>query len=348
MNRKMRTAHIVLLCLILVACGSPSATPAGSASVTVFDKDGTRVEVSQPVEKVISINSGMTTLICALGVEDKLIGRDTFSTFPTYAREEVEVVAESSANCNLELIISKVPDLVVADTMFYAHHREKLDVAGIPSYVDSTSDPDRVLTLIRSTGLMLDANEKAEEIVQLITNYTDMVDQRINRLDLEDGDKPRVFFEWHSSLETANAETSFHKPIVQAGGINIAAGQPIRTPVMSSEWIIQQNPDVIVSRISGDATLEEMRQQYEEIISRLGWENIEAVKNNRVYIIKADVFLTVRYPVGLLYYATWFHPELFQDIDPEAVHQEIVETFFGEAEWEMLSRHEAFVYPDAF
>lgn len=337
---------LVTVGLVILGCGSGPGVPATKDTVIVFDKDGKRVEVAQPVDRVISVNSGMTALICALGRGDKLVGRDRFSTFPRYARENVEVVAESSANCNLELVISKIPDVVVADPMFYPQHQEKLDAAGIPSYVDSTSDPERLLTLIRSMGLVLDANKEAEQLVQFVTQNVGIVDQRIARLDLEGGAKPRVFFEWHSPMETANAETTFHKPIVQAGGINVAAGQPVRTPEMSSEWIIQQNPDVIINRISGDATLEEMERKYAEIVSRPGWENIDAVKNNRVHIIKADVFLTFRYPVGLFYYAKWFHPDLFEDVDPEAVHRELVETFFSEEEWEMLHRHETFVYPE--
>lgn len=64
---------------------------------------------------------------------------------------------------------------------------------------------------------------------------------------------------------------------MQAGGINIAAGLPIRTPEVSSKWIIQQNPDVIVNRVSGDATRAQMAQAYKNIISRPGWENISAV-----------------------------------------------------------------------
>jgi iron complex transport system substrate-binding protein len=345
-KRKVVPSSIVFaLCLVLVGCQAQAPAATERDTVVLFDQDGTRVTVPAPVGEIISVNSGMTALVCALGGEDRLIGRDTYSTFPEVARQ-VEAVAESSANCNLELIISKAPDLLVADPMFYPQHREKLDAAGIPSYVDSTSDPDRLLTLIRSLGLALDENERAEEIVQFVTQYTDLVNQRISKLELENGAKPKVFFEWHSRYETASAETTFHKAIAQAGGINIAAGQPIHTPVVSSEWVVQQNPDIIVNRISGDATLAEMERAYQDIISRPGWENINAVKNNRVYIIKSDVFLTLRYPVGLLYYAKWFHPDLFADIDPEAVHREAVETFFSEKEWEMLQRHEAFVYPE--
>ena len=334
-----------ILCMALVGCAGRVPAPAETQTVTVFDKSGTRVIVPCPVERVISVNSGMTALICALGAEGKLIGRDTRSTFPSYVKS-VEAVAESSANANIELMIGRTPDVVVADPMFYPQHREKLAAAGIPSYVDSTSDPERVLTLIRNFGLMFDENDKAEELAQFVEHYTGIVDQRILRLELEGGSKPKVFFEWHSPYKTASAETSFHKPIAEAGGINIAAGQPVHTPVMSSEWIIEQNPDVIVNRISGDATLEQMRQKREEIMGRPGWEVIEAVRTGRVYIIKSDVFLTFRYPVGLLYYAQWFHPELFEDIDPAAVHQEAIETFFGADEWQMLMRHETFVYPE--
>jgi iron complex transport system substrate-binding protein len=349
MHKHTFIAAIVVLVtvgLLIVGCGSGPSLPSTGETVTVFDKDGTSIEIDQPVDEVISVNSGMTALIYALGRGDKLVGRDAFSTFPSYAVENVEVVAKSSAKCNLELMISKAPDVVVADAMFYPQNQEKLDAAGIPSYVDSTSDPERLVPLIQNLGLMLGAEDKAEQLVQFVTQQVDIVDQRIARLELEGEDKPRVFFEWNSPLKTANAETAFHRPIAQAGGINIAADQPVRTPDMSSEWVIQQNPDVIVNRISGDATLEEMQKTRAEIMNRLGWENINAVKNNRVYIIKADVLLTFRYPVGLLYYATWFHPELFQDIDPEAIHREVVETFFGEEEWEMLNRHETFVYPE--
>ncbi len=33
-------------------------------------------------------------------------------------------------------------------------------------------------------------------------------------------------------------------------------------------------------------------------------------------------------PIGCLYFAKWFHPDLFEDIDPEAVHREMLQKFF--------------------
>jgi len=346
----MRTHHVIRglaglsLCLVMAGCNVSSSHEATKDTVTLFDKDGTRVEVQAPVDRVVSVNSGMTALICALGAENTLVGRDSYSTFPSTVRK-VQVVAESSAKCNLELITSLDPDLVIADGMLYAESREKLAMAQIPSYMDSTSDPLRIPTLIRSLGLVLGQDQRAEELVGFVEKHVELIDQRIAQSELSDVDKPKVFWEWNSPYKTASAETDFHKPIAQAGGVNIAAGQTVRTPVMSSEWIISQNPDVIVNRISGDATLEEMKQKRDEIMQRPGWDQINAVKSGRVYVIKADVFLTFRYPVGLSCYAKWFHPELFEDLDPEAIHQEAIETFFGKSEWTALAKQETFVYP---
>jgi iron complex transport system substrate-binding protein len=31
----------------------------------------------------------------------------------------------------------------------------------------------------------------------------------------------------------------------------------------------------------------------------------------------------------LLYLAKWFHPSLFEDIDPAAIHEQMIQKFFG-------------------
>ncbi len=36
-----------------------------------------------------------------------------------------------------------------------------------------------------------------------------------------------------------------------------------------------------------------------------------------------------QYPTGMAYMAKWFHPELFGDLDPQAMHEEYLERFQG-------------------
>jgi iron complex transport system substrate-binding protein len=53
---------------------------------------------------------------------------------------------------------------------------------------------------------------------------------------------------------------------------------------------------------------------------------------------------TPRFEVTLAYMAKWLHPELFSDLDPQAIHQEYLTDFLG-IDYD-LSEHGVFVYPE--
>lgn len=311
-------------------------------NIIILDGKGRVVELNLPVQKIVSLSSGMSALICAFGDGNKIVGRDSYSTFPAMM-QGIDEVGKSSAKPNIELILEKKPDIVFADSQMHDEEISKLTDSGIPVVIDITSDPERIFFLIRNIGLILDKKEKAEEIISFMESYLNIIYQRINKLKLEEKELPKVYFESHSEFKSASAQTSYHKSIVEAGGINIAAAELSKLPLLSPEWIIERNPEVIIRRVSGDETYDEMKAIKDEIVSRSGFNNINAVKNNRVFIIKSDIFMTLRYPVGLLYYATWFHPDIFQDMNPAEVHQDIISNFFGEAEWSKIT--ESFVFP---
>jgi hypothetical protein len=47
-----------------------------------------------------------------------------------------------------------------------------------------------------------------------------------------------------------------------------------------------------------------------------------------VFVIHNNL-LVLRPAIGLLYMAKWFHPALFADIDPSAVHEQLIQQFFN-------------------
>ena len=314
-------------------------------SVTILDGNSRVVELQLPVKKIVSLSSGITSLIYAFGDGDRIIGRDSYSTFPSGV-SGVDEVAKSSATPNIELILEKKPDVVFADSQIHDEEIAKLVDSGIPVITDITSDPERIFFLIRNMGLILDKKEKAEEIISFMDGYLNIIYERINKLELEEGELPKIYFETHSEYKSASAQTSYHKSIVEAGGVNIAASELSKLPLLSPEWIVEENPDVIVKRVSGDENSDDMKALKDEIISRPGFKDINAVKNDKVFIIKSDVFMTIRYPVGLLYYASWFHPDIFNDINPVEAHQELINKFFGGEEWGNIT--ESFAFPEGY
>jgi iron complex transport system substrate-binding protein len=65
-------------------------------------------------------------------------------------------------------------------------------------------------------------------------------------------------------------------------------------------------------------------------MTRSALQEVTAVKTGRVYV--CSFFLTAGElnPIGELYFAKWLHPELFTDIDPGAIHIQLVQKYFGE------------------
>ena len=108
-----------------------------------------------------------------------------------------------------------------------------------------------------------------------------------------------------------------------AGGLNIALkASTERYPRLTSEYIINANPDVIVV-VSWGRPLDEVK-------SRPGWDTISAVVNDRVYVIESGwVTCSPRLVLGLLQFAKWFYPDLFQDVDVDAIASEMYSTYYG-------------------
>ena len=64
--------------------------------------------------------------------------------------------------------------------------------------------------------------------------------------------------------------------IEYAGGVNVAAGEPREYFACSEEWILKQNPDIIIAPGMGTG-------KSGQIKSRRGWSEVSAVKQNRIY-----------------------------------------------------------------
>jgi len=79
-------------------------------------------------------------------------------------------------------------------------------------------------------------------------------------------------------------------------------------------------------------------------MSRPELQNVTAVKNGQVHVIDAGMTYGLDYPVAIVYMAKWFHPELFSDLDPQAIHQEFVDRFCPGLDFDVI-KHGAFVYP---
>ena len=333
--RKISFSFLILFLLaglVLSGCASRKGTRGAEqpkkTPVPITDSTGKKVEVLRPVEKVVTITSGAAEIIYALGGVEKITGRDSYSVFPE-ALKKIPEVAGSSYSPNIELIMQSKPDVVIADTMLKTENREKLETAGIPVLVMTTSGEDQeTYRVIESLGIILDREQRAQELVAFMRRYNDLIKAKTGNLPA--GKKPLVFYEWSKPYFSASRQLSSHARLELAGGINIAADEPVKSPTLTPEWVAEKNPDIIVRMASRGDTPEKMKALRDEIMNRPGLRKVKAVKEGKVYVTSWDIATGCRSVIGALYWAKWFHPQLFADLAPEAVHREMLKKFFNQ------------------
>ncbi|HRW82027.1 MAG TPA: ABC transporter substrate-binding protein [Methanothrix sp.] len=330
---------ICLSIFICIAALSPSAF-GQEVAVTVTDYTGRSVTIDKPVEKIVSLSSSGSEIICALGAGDRIVGRGESSLFPP-SLAEVAVMGKSSLSPDLELIVEQDPDLVIADTMLKDDARTSLENAGIPVLEESFVDPPRVIEVAGHLGTILDEEERAADLVDFLERFQRIIEDNVSGLGPDE--RPDVFLEREWVYHTASAGTSSHNLVVFAGGDNIAGDEEIEYPTVSPEWVVESDPDVIVklawSTTGETSTEEELAAVRDEILSRPELANVKAVRDGRVHVLNSKANSGLRSIIGELYLAKWFHPQLFEDVDPEEVHQDMIRRFFD------LDIEGAYAYP---
>lgn len=302
MDGKKAVIWLVIAVLVLTAFGSgyliAYRETKTQAEITLIDGVGRVVEIYETPKRVVSMASSATEILYAIGCGENIVGVDKYSDYPSDVKNKT--VVGSSYSPNLEAIVGLEPDLLIA--WWYARDNllpieDKVTVM----YINPQSVED-VLQLIRQIGLIMNKVEEAEKLVEEMQSRIENITKITE--DLNKSQRPLVYYELSKKGRTVGQGTFTNELIYMAGGINIAADEPFRYPDLTDEYIIARNPDVIVV-VSYGASVEEIK-------SRNGWQNINAIKNDRVYSIDRHlVTSSPRLVDGLELLAKWFHPELF-------------------------------------
>ncbi|AEG15763.1 ABC-type transporter, periplasmic subunit [Desulfofundulus kuznetsovii DSM 6115] len=294
------------------------------------------VRVPCPPRRVVVLGAYPAEMIKALGVEKAVVAVDESTKNNTRWPEYVLKVPHvgSSFTPSVEKIVALKPDLVI-EAFMKPEQRNQLTRAGIPVLKIYGYKTEVLTREIRTLGLVFNRQERANAYAAYIEKHWQTVQERTKKLSSRQ--KPKVYWEYsYGAGNTGGPGSGLHPLIKWAGGINVAADLGIANPVVSPEWLAAKNPDVIIKyvgrehagwTVSDTKKLEELRRQ---LMSRPGLKNTNAVKHGRVYLISDLITCAPRGAAGEYYVAKWLHPELFRDVNPEAVHREMLKKFYGE------------------
>ena len=274
----------------------------------VTDDLGREVTIYKQPETIVSLAPNNTEILFALGLGDKVIAVSEYCNYPLEAQNKIKIGGFSTVN--IEKVVSLKPDLVLATggiQEVIVEELERLDLTVIALAARSIED---VLENIRLVGKATGEAETARELTTNLERRIKAVTDKIK--DLPGSQRPRVFYEvQYEPLMTAGPGTFIDDLIHLAGGVNIASDAVTKYPVYNLEILIECNPEVIIiSFWHGSIAV-----SVEGVKSRKRWKILDAVKNNQVYGINADIVSRSgpRIVDALEEIARFIQPELFKE-----------------------------------
>ena len=318
--------------------------------LTILDGNGDPVTVSKPVERIIVLYKDAPELLRILNAGDKIVGVSEYiKKWETVLFPELSELPSvgSFIRPDYEAVLNLNTDVLLTFGARTAEMKEKLPgvaVIFLGLYRPNLSNPEGSMHTagVRKMGYILDKEEEAEEFVNWRIGWINEIKSRTEGL--SEDEKPRVFnyvspytpgvYKTYTKLYKASQMSHI------AGGKNIADDLPDYiqsagyTMDLDPEWVIDQNPDFIVAQIVLERVAHgyavddpsEMAALRDDIMSRIQLANVNAVKTENVYIMSGNYRNDASgYFIGAAYMAKWFHPDLFEDVDPLAIHQEYLE-----------------------
>jgi iron complex transport system substrate-binding protein len=330
--------------------------------LTFEDALGKAVTVRKPVERIVILYRDSAETLRALDAADKIVGvnYDVIQADEVYFPElsKLPIVGVSWMKLDYETILSLNPDVLIE---FSAGRVDKEKLPGVTVFGLNLMIPMNYVERVRKLGYILDKKEEAEEYINWHESWINKIKSRTKGV--SEDEKPKVFL-WcffkpggdYKTVYTGGIGGSrIHQMCVMAGGKNIAEDLPSTAPwpKVDPEWVIVQNPDIIVASSAidpnpcgyGTDDPSEFAAFSEDILNRPELANIAAVKNKNVYMMD---FRNLQGGgscclIGTTYMAKWLHPDIFGDLEPRAIHQEYLDRF-QRIDYE-LDEHGVFVYP---
>ena len=317
MTFKSKWLAPVALALLLAACGEetdkekdvtsePVEQQAGEVAgpYTVVDDRGMEVTFDAVPETIVSLQPSNTEILFSLGVGDKIVGATDYDFYPA-AAEKIERVSDTTT-LNAERIVELNPDVVVAYTMSEIAQIDQLEAAGLKVFViESATSFDDVYSDIVQLSEVMGIEETGEKVVADVHAQIASVEEKIATVET----KKKVYYEIAPSPEiwTSGGDT-FQQEILTAAGVENVFAEQTGWLSVTDEDVIALNPEAILT------TANYLDDAVGEILSRSGWDTIQAVINKEVYLIDGEVMTRPATRIGeaVELVAKTVYPDLFK------------------------------------
>lgn len=263
-------------------CGAKNDAPAAESKQEAAEEtaksETEKEDKAEPEAKadgdltVVSLAPSVTEILFAIGAGDEVVGRTDYCNFPAEAAS-VESIGTYSAP-NMELIVSKSPDLVIASDFIDENIQKQLEDCGAEVYVVHASDVNEIENEILTIGEKTGHKDGAETVVEGMKATSKEIEDKAAGIEKEKS----VFFDL-GSYYTAGPGSFLNNVLTDIHVINIAADTGEAWPQLSVENIVSANPDVYISTFT----------PADELRAVSGFASLECMKDENLKVLDADL-----------------------------------------------------------
>ncbi len=299
-----------LASIILMLC-FPFYAHASEKIVT--DSFGGNRVLSVPIRKIVSLSASGVECLRIMGRLDTLVGITEHIETRSKQLPEIKGIPSVGRGFmpNLEAIAELRPDLVLAwKTNPGPELERQLGPFGITVLRLDLTEPKRLPEEMRALASLLgaEAQSRTEAYLNWLAYWTDRIQKSI-----ADYPRPTVLAEHFTSFKIAGPGSGLYDLTQMAGGNNLAADIGVRAMQVDSEWIIERNPQffikcILLEKQDIQKDMQATNRCLLTVSHRNNWNLLDAVRNNRIYIIDSDVASGPQYIIGLIKIASYFYP----------------------------------------
>lgn len=233
--------------------------------------------------RYISLAPSTTEILFALSLGEDVVGVSSYCNYPAEAKTKENIGDFSRPN--IEKIVHLKPDYVFCTGLEQAPAVTELKRLGIKVYVSDPTNIKELIKSIKEIAKITSREKEAERLTAAMLTRIESITAKVSTI--PENKKPKVFIEiWHDPLTTAGKGSFVDELIHIAGGRNIAYDTLRPYSIFSPEEVISRNPDCII------LTYMEKEKPAKLMRKRFGWNNVPAVKNNRIYAdIEPDILI---------------------------------------------------------
>ncbi len=268
--------------------------------------------------KIVSLLPSATEIVCALGLEENLVGITHECDFPAHITARPALTAsrishETMSSKDIDHAVRSQldghgsiydldtnqleelkPDLIITQELCdvcavnykTVSKAAKIYAAGAKVVSLEPNTIDDILENIKTVGDLTNTRQKAENVVTGLQNRIDTLREKTANI----AKRPNVFMlEW---LEPPFAPGHWVPEQVEiAGGFPILGKPGERSVTTTFEAIRESNPDVMVLIPCGYYT-DDILRQLENTVFPLNWKDITAVKAGAVWALDATSYFS--------------------------------------------------------